>query len=305
MKVGFLNNQIDNRGTGNAIFDYAHYNEEILGNESVIITLDTQPRDQLMETRLLDRFGKIFSTNTGAYGLGLDVLYHIKSGADATPKFQDQRIRYVSHGVFECPTDGDRRAVVSYWLSGRCSVPCVPHIVSLPSHTMDIRSSLGIPKDAIVFGRHGGSDSFDISWVWESIGAILDRRDDIYFLFVNTEGIPHEIANNRHMLQAPPFSDPHDKRTFINTCDAMLHARGSGETFGISVGEFAICGKPVITYGGSHEMAHLMELPYAEKYYDKEELIDILLNFRPYEVKGYVEYSPRTVMRIFKEVFLD
>jgi len=37
----------------------------------------------------------------------------------------------------------------------------------------------------------------------------------------------------------------------------MLHGRMRGETFGLSCLEFAMLGKPVLTYGGSPERAHL------------------------------------------------
>ena len=38
-----------------------------------------------------------------------------------------------------------------------------------------------------------------------------------------------------------------NKVKFINTCDAMIHARTEGETFGLSIGEFSIKNKPIIT----------------------------------------------------------
>lgn len=305
MKVGFLNNQIDNRGTGNALFDYADYNESILGNESIIYDLMRGPSDPLMIDRLKERFGRIrlpdelFMSNQG-----LDVLYHIKSGADDGVR-APTGVRYAVHGVFECPSHGDRNAVVSDWLSDACNVPSVPHIVSLPNTTETLRGTLGISPDAVVFGRYGGSDTFDIPWIWDVIGSALDQRNDILFLFANTDGIPHEILNSGRVASLPPIGNPFDKRIFINTCDAMIHARQRGETFGIAVGEFASEGKPIITYGDSPEKAHLLNLPYAEQYLDKEQLIDILVNFTAYASKGYLDYRPRNVMAKFKEVFLD
>lgn len=40
MKIAFLSNKITMRGTEVAMYDYADYNESILGNNSVIITRD-------------------------------------------------------------------------------------------------------------------------------------------------------------------------------------------------------------------------------------------------------------------------
>ena len=38
--VAFLSNKLTLRGTEVAIYDYAHYNETLLGNKSVMITRD-------------------------------------------------------------------------------------------------------------------------------------------------------------------------------------------------------------------------------------------------------------------------
>ena len=42
-----------------------------------------------------------------------------------------------------------------------------------------------------------------------------------------------------------------EKEAFYRTCDAMLHARRDGETFGLAVAEFSVRNKPVITKGAS------------------------------------------------------
>ena len=47
------------------------------------------------------------------------------------------------------------------------------------------------------------------------------------------------------------------KSNFIESCDAMLHARSNGETFGYSVAEFSMKNKPVITYKNSPEKSHI------------------------------------------------
>ena len=46
------------------------------------------------------------------------------------------------------------------------------------------------------------------------------------------------------------------KVKFINSCDAMLHARSLGESFGLSCAEFAIKNKPILTYGYCRQRAH-------------------------------------------------
>ena len=62
---------------------------------------------------------------------------------------------------------------------------------------------------------------------------------------------------HKNIIYIPGNSDMVFKRKFINTCDALIHARVSGETFGLTCGEFAICNKPIITFGLSKSKNHL------------------------------------------------
>jgi len=105
-----------------------------------------------------------------------------------------------------------------------------------------------------------------------------------------------------------PTIDPEQKAQFLATCDAMLHARWHGETFGLAVGEFAVLGKPVITFSESRERAHLEMLGEKSLAYKcKEELLKILREFQPRTIRGteYEKYSdPKTVIDIFQRKFL-
>jgi hypothetical protein len=68
---------------------------------------------------------------------------------------------------------------------------CLPHIIDFPCKLqiksnpslLSYRKFLNIPDTSIVIGRHGGKDSFNISFVYDSIMNILSKRDDVYFLF--------------------------------------------------------------------------------------------------------------------------
>jgi len=98
------------------------------------------------------------------------------------------------------------------------------------------------------------------------------------------------------------------KAKFLDTCDAMLHARWHGETFGLAVAEFAVLGKPVITFAESRERAHLEMLGSAGLLYrNRNELRKILEDFQPHRAVG-TEYDqhadPSLVMRVFQEKFL-
>ncbi|NCW28127.1 MAG: glycosyltransferase family 1 protein, partial [Verrucomicrobia bacterium] len=103
--------------------------------------------------------------------------------------------------------------------------------------------------------------------------------------------------------------DQDEKGAFLATCDAMLHARWHGETFGLAVGEFAALKKPVITFAESRERAHLEMLgAVALAYRNGGELRKILRDFQPHQAGG-TEYDqnadPRLVMQKFQERFLD
>ena len=308
MKVGFLVNQIDNRGTGNATYDYAHYNEELLGNESYIFTfLGYGKNEKIAVDRFLTRFKWGINDVSHIPNLKLDVLYHVKSGEN-DGYIAPSGTRYAVHAVFNgTHKHGDRYAAISAWLGERDGIPYVNHMVNLPSVTSDLRGFFGIPPDATVFGRHGGFDTFDIPFAWSAISKALDLRPDLYFVFLNTKiGLEHPRV---FYMDQTAFAE--QKKMFINTCDAMIHARERGETFGIAVGEFDISGKPILTYQSSGERAHYMLSSPMMLYKDEETLIGNLLEFQGpvpeiAEWKsGYKECTPENIMKQFKEYFLD
>jgi hypothetical protein len=206
---------------------------------------------------------------------------------------------------------GDCFAYVSRWASrvmtGR-EESFVPHFVPQFVSKEDLRGKLGIPKGAKVFGRHGGGDTFNIPFVREAVVRHARQNPDDHFVFLNTESICEaENLTNLHYLQATV--DPVEKAKFLATCDAMLHARWHGETFGLAAGEFAVLGKPVITFADSRERAHLEMLGRQSlQYRHADELIKILRDFRPHRTQG-TEYEifgdPKVVMEIFRKKFLE
>ena len=298
MHIGFLNNQLDRRGTGNAIYNYAHYNEEILGNKSTIYTFANGRHDPAAHERFKSRF-KVKYVADGFSDL--DALYHIKSGINdgfspGPP--------YLVHSVFDNEPHGTVYATVSPWMSERFKLPFVPHIVELFQTDDDLRAELGIPEDATVFGRHGGIDSFDIS-IWHTIYEFVVSNPRVYFVFLSTAQ-PHNF-NHERVIFLPSTVDPYEKRRFINTCNAFIHASRLGETFGIAVGEFAIAGKPIITHSGAPGN-HLYELgTSAYLYNNKETLLSAFNSLTANTVVSYAyqQYTPEKVMIKFEQVFLS
>ena len=151
-------------------------------------------------------------------------------------------------------------------------------------------------------------DTFNIPFVWRVVAKHAQKHPGDHFCFLNTREIPGtQHLKNVHYL--PGTSCANAKAEFLASCDAMLHARWHGETFGLAVGEFAVLGKPVITYGGSRERAHLDMLGgKAQVYENEQQLRRILEIFEPELVWGtvYEKWSdPHVVMRIFQKRFLE
>jgi len=184
----------------------------------------------------------------------------------------------------------------------------VPHYAPKMDSKENLRQKLNIPLEAKVFGRHGGRDTFNIPFVRKTVVKHARKNPEDHFVFLNTESIREaEKLTNIHYL--PATVDPVEKAKFLATCDAMLHARWHGETFGLAVGEFAVLGKPVITFADSRERAHLEMLGgQSLQYRHADELIKILRDFGPHRTQGseYEIYAdPKVVMEIFRKKYLE
>jgi hypothetical protein len=205
---------------------------------------------------------------------------------------------------------GDSFAYVSRWASRVMTGKedsFVPHYVPKLESKENLRQELNIPAEAKVFGRHGGWDTFNIPFVRKTVVQHARKNPEDHFVFLNTEPIRGtESLANVHYLGATV--NPEEKARFLATCDAMLHARLHGETFGLAVGEFAVLGKPVITFAESKEKSHLEMLgEKALVYRNLGEVSKILREFNPHRSSGteYEIYSdPKGVMEMFQKTFL-
>jgi hypothetical protein len=312
MKIAFHTNQLSLRGTEVAMYDYAKYNEEILKNESIIISKDPSIWNYshpLAEKKFKDRFKVLQYKNFLDVEPFLnkeqvDVFYAQKTGINDGIVSLGRKT--VIHMVFQnYQPHGDVYAAISKWLGNRFNIPYVPYMLDLPNIEGNLRQELGIPENAIVFGRHGGAETFDILFVKNVVKEIIKTRNDIYFLFMYT----NKFVDSSKVIHLDGNQDLEYKTRFINTCDAMLHARTAGETFGLAVAEFSIRNKPIITFGGlQRESAHLQMLGNkAIKYFYDKDLKKIINDFTPkpeIDWNAYRDYVPEIVMNKFKEVFL-
>jgi len=328
--VGFFVNQFCERGTEIAIFNYAFYNQTILNNISIIIypksthTIVENVKHKFQShfevIEIDDSDGKKYNKpiydpsrkDTWCESLeniiikkNIQYLYHQKAG------FQDGVLSKTARNLMHCvfyPSDknkhGDIYSVISKSI-GNHKYPIVPYIVEpFPFIKEDMRTTYNIPNDAIVFGRHGGFDTFNISYVHETIKKILINNDNIYFLFLNTK---HFYQHKRCIYIDDVIIDINAKVEFLNTCDAMIHARIGGETFGLACAEFSILNKPIIT-AICGERAHIDILGSKGIYYKNEkELYNILNNFKKKNIdyNCYKEFTPEKVIQIFDKVYLQ
>src|SRR6266511_5441409 len=321
MMLGFHTKQLLARGTEVALFDYALAAKELLGHEvRIFVPADRRRVLPAVKRRFEEHFELMLYDETRS--IACDALYVIKRGRPGRITEEiPELVHAFDDGSFP---HGYRYAVVSDWVSrhakrkvglpgGRVlEIPrllkpaVVPHIVSLPDVDDDLRAELGIPDDAVVFGRHGGLGNFDLEFVQDAVRSVLDERSDVWFVFLNV----HRFSEHARVLHLPEVVDRADVRRFVNTCDYMLHAHRYGETFGLAVAEFAFVGAPVLTFLGSPRLAHLDLLSdgLLLGYTDYEDVMGYLTTLErraaPVESDVPVRYGVERVMERFQEVFL-
>jgi hypothetical protein len=186
-------------------------------------------------------------------------------------------------------------------------------MINLPKTEGNIRSALGIPNDAIVIGRYGGLETFNINFVPAVVEKILNIRKDMWIVLINTE----KTINHERCIYLESLVKLEDKSKFIDTCDAFLHARDYGETFGAAILEFASRNKQIISYdneelqtthplGGRAPFLYLKDKLH--KYKNEHDLEYILLNLEkvnPFNTEFInQDFSPKNIMDKFEEVFL-
>jgi len=325
--VAFIINHFSERGTEVSTFNFAFNNKKILGNNSIIIAFNKDVSDgkqsfintsrSIFETEFkiieIDKIEEmqniikkenITHTYVQSHGFHKDVY-----------KFHKKEIwrdcQTIYHYVFGpmARQDSDIRCVIGNDLNVRFNkrIPVLPHIINKHNFLGDLRNELKIDSKKIVIGRHGGPNTFDIDFVKRVIKKVLDKREDIIFLFLNTT----KFLEHDRVIYLPKTISRNTKSRFINTCNFMLHARKDGETFGLAVAEFSVANKPIITYGNSKDNEHLRILKdKAIIYNDENQLFDILKNieinlYKNKNLNCYKNYEPSIIIKKFDEICLQ
>jgi len=321
MKIIFHEQSLRERGTAVAMYDYAFYSKNLLNATPFIF----YPRGSCVDEGVLKKFEKEFEVFSYEEARdiqkfvnenNIDFFYNIKFGTKDGVVLKNTK--NLIHSVFNTDKNhvhGDVYAVVSEWMSKKTNyeISYVPHMINLPTIDADMREKLGIPPEAVVVGRYGSYETFNINFAFESMLKALEYNENLWFLFVNTP----VVVEHQRCLYLDKIYDLYEKVKYINTCDAMLHARDYGETFGLSVLEFACKNKQIISYdneelqtthflGGRNHFLFLKDRCF--KYKNENELTNILVNINknnPFNTLDLnEEFSPTNVMKIFENVFL-
>jgi hypothetical protein len=326
MNIGFFVRHFTERGTEIAVYDYAKYNEEILNNKSYIIcfTQETQQKINFRTQRYsYDKFQKRFQIieiqdiNDMASVIrdfNLSFFYtQTYGGGNDIYQFYNKNIwencKTIKHCVFDTTyPESDFYISISEFLNQKynTNIPVIPYIVDLPISDDNLRNELLIPNDAIVYGRHGGFDQFNIDFTCNAIKEYINLDNNCYFLFMNTS----KFYEHPRIIYLDRNIDLNYKVKFINTCDAMIHAREMGETFGLALAEFSIKNKPIITCKCG-DLEHVKILgDKAIIYKSKEELINIFQNIKSIinsrnDWNAHKLYSPEYIMSLFKQYIFD
>ncbi len=313
MKIALHDNILSIRGTTVALYDYAYYLKYLYGYECIIIyNKNYKENDEGVKLKMLKEFNVFGYFDKSEIDKILidekcDYFFTIKGGKydGVISTVCKNLIMAVSANISRSDIHGDKYFVCSPWLSKITGIDYVPHMINLPDVDGDLRSELSIPTDSIVFGRNGGYDTFDIEFAKDVIRDILSLKNNYYFLFQNTE----KFIEHERCIFLDSNADLNFKVKFINTCDAHLHARKLGESFGLTCGEFSIKNKPVITWNGSIERNHIDTLEEKALLYNNyEDLMSVLLNFDKNKFINwncYQEYLPEKVINRFVKFYLE
>jgi len=326
INIGFFCRHFTERGTEVSTYNYAKYNEEILGNKSYIICFSPKkqreinfPLTRISYSKFKERFEilEIDDISEMKYIITNKSLTHFFTRSHGLPdiyELNNTEIWGHCKTIYQCVfhtlhPQGDVYCPIGNYSNekNKTNYPVLPgHMLETSQCYDNLRNKLNIPEKALVIGRHGGNTTFDIKYVHECIKETINHHEDIYFLFLNTD----KFYEHKNIIYLDKTTDNNEKQKFINTCDTMIHARSEGETFGAAVAEFSVSNKPVITCNCG-DLEHIRIL--GDKgivYNSKEELTNIFNNIKiiiksKTDWNAYREYSPEKVMMRFKEICLD
>ena len=222
----------------------------------------------------------------------IDVLNSHRSGEDLwlIPGFEQGSYNFPIvetnfHGVLQ--TKADYRVFPSQTLVNFKRLN-IPHSVIfnpiMPKLSNDnLREELGIPNDAFVFGKISRASN-EIFTPITYLAYKSIENPNAYFIQMGINKATEEIAiklNLKNFIAIDQTLDEVRISKFYNTFDLYCHGNKLGETFGNTVAEAMMHGKPVITHLGDPKW------PQAQcEVIDREDHI-----IRRQDVQAYLDYS--------------
>lgn len=320
MNIAFYVDEMNLRGVANSSFQYAFYNEKILKNKSIIFFNKKNHRNKKQVILKFKKKFKVIGVNKFREidlfknKLKLNYIYTQKSGEK--DDWISSKIKTLVHHVYPqklSQIHGFKYVCVSKWHSEKFSnnkIPYLPYIVKTEKTKSNLKKKLKLDKKKLVLGCHGGESSFDLKFVQDALIEIVNKRNDIVFIFLNI----NKFINHPQIIFLKGSQNEKFKKNFINTCDAMIYGRSLGESFGLACGEFAVNNKRILTYKFNRHRSHIKSLPknmYFE-YSSKKSLVNYIENFNKNEKlkinkkeNFYLKFTPIFVMREFKKVFFS
>ena len=162
MLVGFYLDEFNFRGVSNSTFDYAHYNEKILKNKSIIFYNKKNFRNIKSVKKKFEKRFLILGVNEfkeidkykNKYEF--DYIYTQKGGKKDSWKLNNFKL--LVHSIYPqtlSEIHGYRYVFCSEWLEKEFSnykIKNVPYIVELDKTKKNLKKELKISKDKIIFG---------------------------------------------------------------------------------------------------------------------------------------------------------
>jgi glycosyltransferase involved in cell wall biosynthesis len=217
----------------------------------------------------------------------IDILHTHRSGNDNwfLPNFEQTNFKFKIietnfHGYNK--TKSDLRVYPSFGLTQKlepCNIPyeIVPNPIMVPLTKENLKKELNL-ENKFVYGRIARPDSN----IYTDINLQAYKKietENTFFLYVAPNNKAIEDAKNlgiKNILFINPSSDELYVSKLYNTFDVMCHSNVLGETFGNTIAESMIHGKPVISHIGNGSWCQAHEELFGElsELYIKNDIIN-------------------------------
>ena len=333
MRILLHTNALNERGTTVAVRDYANGLSQ--SGHEVSIAYDTS------DSSNVEAIKKQVDNENTTYGYSnfdvfarqnakeWDVAYFMKYGNNDGKLIPG--IPNIVHAVFQAyDPHGERYLYISEWLSKKMRIQnlknliklsprgldslkrkkfdFLPYIVSLPLHESSLRAEWGFPEGAIIGGRHGAKDTFDVPKVHRAIQEILCGNEKVCFVFANT----NKFIEHPRVKFLPTLLSRLETSNYLSSLDFYLHARHRGETFGLSLLEAMLCKVPIFSYSVGVDGNHRYLLKGSKNsLFDSGDSLKMFVNqLQNYEdVQTNFEiassFSPEVVMQYWAQILTE